>query len=83
MIKTKTNCLSDSRWLTKTITFWAENESCYPLLSSLARDMLCIPASLAPVERTFSTAEESTILGNLTMQNLEREMLLCKNRYYL
>ena len=42
------------------ISFWIENEAGYPLLSSLAIDILCIPASSAPVERTFSTAGEST-----------------------
>ena len=59
------------------VTFWAENESYYPLLGSLAIDMLCIPASLAPVERTFPQ------LGNLFagegtgyLTNLERGVSL-------
>lgn len=67
------------------ITFWLENETKYPLLSSLAIDVLCIPASSAPVERTFSTAGESTSgrRNRLSDKNLEREVLIRKNRHYL
>ena len=66
------------------ITFWLNNESTYPLLSSLAVDLLCIPASSAPVERTFSTAGESTCgrRNRLSDQNLEREILIRRNRKY-
>lgn len=42
------------------ITFWLKNEGNYPLLSSLANDLLCIPASSTPIKHTFSTAGEST-----------------------
>ena len=31
------------------VTFWVGNEASYPLLSSLAIDLSCIPASSAPV----------------------------------
>ena len=31
------------------ISFWVNNEAAYPLLSSLAVDSLCIPASSAPL----------------------------------
>ena len=67
------------------ITFWIEKEANYPLLSSYATDILCIPASSAPVERTFSTAGESTSgrRNRLSDKNLEREVLLRKNRQYL
>ena len=66
------------------ITFWLNNESAYPLLSSLAVDLLCIPASSAPVERTFSTAGESTCgrRNRLCSHNLEREIMLRRNRKY-
>ena len=67
------------------ISFWTENEANYPLLSSLACDMLCIPASSAPVERTFSTAGESTSgrRNRLSDKNLKREVLIRKNKHYL
>ena len=67
------------------ITFWMEKEANYPLLSSYATDILCIPAPSAPVERTFSTAGESTSgrRNRLSDKNLEREVLLQKNRQYL
>ena len=67
------------------ISFWTEHEDNYPLLSSLACDMLCIPASSAPVERTFSTAGESTSgkRNRLSDKNLKREVLIRKNKHYL
>ena len=66
------------------ISFWVNNEAAYPLLSSLAVDLLCIPASSAPVERTFSTAGESTCgrRNRLANENLEREILIRKNHKY-
>ena len=42
------------------VKFWMDNESTYSLLSNIAIDLLCIPASSASVERIFSTAGEST-----------------------
>ena len=67
------------------ISFWTEHEANYPLLSSLACDKLCIPASSAPVERTFSTAGESTSgkRNRLRVKILEREVLIRKNKPYL
>lgn len=65
--------------------FWVEEEKNYPLLSLIALDILVIPASSAPVERAFSTAGESTSgkRNRLASKNLEREILLRKNREYL
>ena len=67
------------------LDFWARNETTYPLLSNICTDLLCIPASSAPVERTFSTAGESTLgkRNRLNDTNLEREVLLRKNKHYL
>jgi len=38
------------------LLWWKEHASSYPLLSCLAKKLLCIPASSAPSERIFSTA---------------------------
>ena len=67
------------------LNYWVTHESTYPLLSNVAVDLLCIPASSAPIERTFSTAGESTSgrRNRLADKNLERETLLRKNRHYL
>ncbi len=55
------------------------------MLSSMAIDMLSIPGSSAPVERVFSTAGESTLgrRNRLSEHNLEREVLLRKNKHFL
>ena len=67
------------------VMFWLQNESQYPLLSPIAIDLLCIPASSAPVERTFSVATESTIgkRNRLSDKNLEREIMIRNNEHYL
>ena len=67
------------------VTFWIQNESQYPLLSPVAIDLLCIPASSAPVERTFSVATESTAgkRNRLTDKNLEREIIIKNNKHFL
>ena len=38
------------------LTWWKENSSRYPLLSQVARQVLCVPASSATSERTFSVS---------------------------
>jgi len=67
------------------VFFWTEIDQTYPLLSAFAVDILVIPASSAPIERTFSTAGEATAgkRNRLSDQNLEREVLLRKNKVYL
>ena len=64
--------------------FWNGNND-FPLIAAMACDILCIPASTAPVERVFSTSGESTSgkRNRLTDSNLEREVLLRKNKEYL
>ena len=44
-----------------TLDFWVKSESLFPVLSKVACDVLVVPASLAPVERTFSIAENACI----------------------
>ena len=67
------------------LEYWTSESKTYPLLSSLSFDILSIPASSAPIERVFSTAGESTSgkRNRLADRNLEREILLRKNKDYL
>lgn len=67
------------------ISYWDGMMQEYPLISSVALDILSIPASWAPVERVFLTAGDSTIgkRNRLADNNLEREILLKKNKHYL
>ena len=64
--------------------FW-ENTKDFPAIASVACDILCTPASTAPVERVFSTSGDLTSgkRNRLTDYNLEREVLLRKNKAYL
>lgn len=67
------------------VMHWVEQENMYPLLAPLSIDLLTIPGSSAPIERTFSTAGESSggKRNRLSDVNLEREVLLRKNRAYI
>ena len=67
------------------IQFWISSEQTYPHIAPLACDLLTIPASSAPVERTFSTAGEvaSGKRNRLSDKSLEREVLIKKNKCYL
>ena len=65
---------------TDPIEYWLNQQVTYPLLISVAIDILSIPGSSAPVERVFSTAGDSTIgkRNGLSDHNLDREVLLKK-----
>ena len=67
------------------IEYWLNHQTTYPLLSSVAINNLIILGSSAPVERVFSTAGDSTIgkRNRLSDHNLEREVLLKKNKHFL
>ena len=64
--------------------FWNITKD-YPIIAPIACDILCVPSSTAPIERVFSTSGESKSgkRNRLTDYNLEREVLLRKNRKYL
>ena len=64
---------------------WLAQKSICPLLSFIAVDILIVPASSAPVERTFSSAGESTTgkRNRLSNHTLEREVMLKKNKQFL
>jgi len=53
------------------LAWWAQNQKGYPILSAIARRILCVPATSAPVERLFSYA-------GLTISN-DRNRLLPEN----
>jgi hypothetical protein len=65
------------------ILFWMKSTS-YTILSPFAIGILSAPAALTAVERIFSTAGEATSgrRNRLTSENLEREVLLKKNKQY-
>ena len=69
------------------VEFWMKEEVLrnYPQLAVIAIDLLIIPGSSAPVERTFSTAGDASSgkRNRLTDRNLEREVLIRKNKRYL
>ena len=69
------------------IAFWTTQVVLrdYPNLAVIAIDLLIVPSSLAPVERTFSTAghASSEKHNRLADKNLEREVLIRKNKQYL
>lgn len=67
------------------LEYWKSQNHEYPLISDVAVDILVIPATSAPVERVFSSAGESTTgkRNRLSDKNLEREILLKKNKYFL
>ena len=67
------------------VEFWIENEKTYPSLAPVACDLLIIPASSALIERVFSTAGQITSgkRNRLNDRNLEREVLLKKNKVYI
>ena len=66
------------------LNFW-KGAANYPIIGSIACDILSVPVSTAPVERVFSTSGESTSgkHNRLTDYNLEREVLLRRNKLYL
>lgn len=67
------------------LQFWIDASKSYPLISGIACDILCTPASTAPVERLFSYSGEATKgkRNRLKDNNLERETLLRKNKIYI
>lgn len=67
------------------LNYWSSNEVKYSLLSSLAEYLLTILAFSAPAERVFSAAGISTSgrRNRLDKHNLEREVLLKKNKFVL
>lgn len=67
------------------LDYWIKAANKFPKLSPVACDIMCTPASSAPVERVFSISGEASQgrRNRLLDHNLERETLLRKNKHYL
>ena len=67
------------------ILFWVNHSATFPLLSPVACDVLCTPASSAPIEWTFSMSGEATKgqRNRLMDYHLERETPSRKDKKYL
>ena len=63
--------------------FWISHETSFPLLFHTACELFSTPASSAPVERVFSYSGDVTKGKRLSDYNLEREILIRKNKDYL
>lgn len=50
------NKVDGERVLSNPLLWWKKNQKTLPLMSILARQILCIPATSAPSERVFSMA---------------------------
>jgi len=70
---------------TDALRFWLDLETVLPNLFRLAADLMVVPASSAPIERTFSIAGYCCIgrRNRLNNLNLEREVLIKTNDQYI
>ena len=67
------------------LVYWIREAAMFPKISHVACDIMCVPASSAPVERVFSISGDASHgrRNRLSDHNLERETLLRKNKQYL
>ena len=65
--------------------YWQDNQKKYPLLSGLAKDVLGVPSSSAPVERLFSIAGKvfTTERCRLTDDRFVQLMFIKCNQNYI
>ncbi|KAJ8303649.1 hypothetical protein KUTeg_018759 [Tegillarca granosa] len=63
------------------LLWWAENEHSFPLLSRLAKHILCIPGTSVPSERVFSSTGDivSAQRANLKPRHVDMLIFLKKN----
>lgn len=63
------------------LSWWKEHQHTYPLLSSLARNTLCIPGTSVASERVFSTAGDIVTAQRsaLTPEHIDQLLFLNKN----
>ena len=67
------------------LQYWINKQIAYPKLASVACDILATPATIAPVERIFSSAGEATKgkRNRPSDKKLEREIFLRRNQKYI
>lgn len=68
------------------LSFWKENQSRFPAIALLARDILSIPATGAGVERLFNTARDICHYrrGRMKSETIQELMMfLCTSRFDL
>lgn len=62
------------------LQWWGRNENAYPYISKLAKQLLCIPASSAASERTFSSSGNTlTKKRNRLDPEMVRELVFLKD----
>ncbi|CAJ1057673.1 E3 SUMO-protein ligase ZBED1-like, partial [Xyrichtys novacula] len=62
----------------KPLCWWSEHQAAIPLLSSLARSILCIPGTSVAAERVFSTAGDiREVLFDLSMLSMHKNLKMC------
>lgn len=71
-------CLADKN--VNTLLWWKMNQDNYPLLSTLARKFLCVPATSVASERAFSTAGNIVSCRRTCLKPDMVNMLLFLNR---
>ncbi|WAR03621.1 LOW QUALITY PROTEIN: ZBED1-like protein [Mya arenaria] len=61
------------------LTWWKDNESKYPRIAVVTKQILCIPATSVPSERVFSTADFSKLRSRLSPSLVDNIIFLNMN----
>lgn len=63
------------------LQWWKDHESTYPIVSRMARDILCVPATSVIVERFFSEAAHVVTDLRCSLHDNKIEALVCINMW--
>lgn len=66
---------------TKILLWWKDHANIYPIISKMAKDILCIPASSVPSERLFSEAALVLTKNRCSLKDESIKALICINRW--
>lgn len=66
---------------TDILVWWKNYSSAYPIISRMAKDILCIPATSVPIERVFSEASQVVTKNRCSLENQSMRELICINRW--